>query len=143
MILKLKHNPCPWHNTQRIRKAREGYGFDVRSRPRCSALAASYLKMLKVLPTAAMSDARHYQYNQGECLNPKQAQFGLANKGRVIIGLVVSYIVWLGSMIYGIGLWTSARCMSLVYVVVRMDIELKYRNTPQIHTDAYQSKTNF
>ncbi len=35
-------------------------------------------------------------------------------------GLVVRYdLVWLGSMIYGMGLWTSARCMVLPLVVVR------------------------
>ena len=42
-------------------------------------------------------------------------------------------------MIYGMGLWTSARCVVLSLVVIRMAIELKYRNTPQIHTDTYHT----
>ncbi len=39
------------------------------------------------------------------------------------------------SMIYGMGLWTSARCVVRSLVLVRMAIELKYRNTPSIHID--------
>ncbi len=31
-----------------------------------------------------------------------------AHKGRAIKGLVVCYIIWLGSLIYAMGLWTSA-----------------------------------
>ena len=50
------------------------------------------------------------------------AQLRLPDKGHAIIGLVVSYAVWLGSLIYGMGL-----------VVVRMAIELKYHSTQQIH----------
>ncbi len=50
---------------------------------------------------------------------------------------VVCYIIWLGSMIYGMGLWTSTRCMVGSLVVVRMAIDLK--SAPphifiQIHT---------
>ncbi len=37
-------------------------------------------------------------------------------------------------MIYGIILWTSARCVVWSLVVVRMAIELKYYNTPLILT---------
>ena len=33
---------------------------------------------------------------------------GLQDKGLAIKGRVVCYVVWLGSMIYGIGLWKSA-----------------------------------
>ena len=36
------------------------------------------------------------------------------DKGRAIKGLVVSYVVWLGPLIYGMGLWTKARCVGLV-----------------------------
>ena len=57
------------------------------------------------------------------------AHLGLSDKGRAIKGLVVCYVVWLGSMIYGMGLWTSARCVVWSLVVVRIAIELKYRNT--------------
>ena len=40
-------------------------------------------------------------------------------------------VVWLGSMIYGIGLWTSASCVVWSIVeLVRMATELKYHNTP-------------
>ena len=40
---------------------------------------------------------------------PKQAQLnhallGLSDKGRAIKGLIVCYVAWLGSMIYGMGL---------------------------------------
>ena len=40
-------------------------------------------------------------------------------------GLVVCYVVWLGLMIYGMGLWASARCVVWSLVMVRMAIELK------------------
>ena len=42
------------------------------------------------------------------------AQLELPDKGRAIKGLVVYYVVWLGSMFYGMCLWTSARCVGLV-----------------------------
>ena len=58
------------------------------------------------------------------------AQLGHSNKGRTIKGLVFCYVVWLGSSIYGIGLWTSARCVVWSLIVVRMAIEFKYRNSP-------------
>ena len=69
---------------------------------------------------------------------PKQAQLitihsqdlqtkVVQSKGWLSVG------VWLGSMIYGKGLWTSARCVVQSLVAVRMVIELRYRNTPQIH----------
>ncbi len=41
----------------------------------------------------------------------------------------VFYIKWPGSMIYWMGLWTSARCVVSSLVMVRMAIELKYSNT--------------
>ncbi len=66
-----------------------------------------------------------------------QAQLGVPDKGRAIcqtVGCLLLYVVvWLGSMIYGMGLWTSAKCVVWSLVVVRMAIELKYHNTPQIH----------
>ena len=43
-----------------------------------------------------------------------QAQLGLSDKDRTIKGLVVCYVVWLGSIIYDMGLWTSARCVGMV-----------------------------
>ncbi len=36
------------------------------------------------------------------------AQSGLPDKGSAIKGLVVCIVVWLGYMIYGMVLWTSA-----------------------------------
>ncbi len=39
---------------------------------------------------------------------------GLPEKGRAFKELVVCYVVWLGSMFYGMGLWISARCMGQV-----------------------------
>ncbi len=62
------------------------------------------------------------------------AQSGLSDKVCAIKGWVVCYVVWLGSMTYENGLWTSARCVVLSLVVVRMANEPKYRNTAQIHT---------
>ena len=50
------------------------------------------------------------------------AQLGLPDRGRAIKGLVVCYVVWLGSMTYGIGLWTSEMCVVLSLVVVRMAV---------------------
>ena len=41
------------------------------------------------------------------------AQLRLPDKGRAITGLVVCYVVWLGSM-KGMGLMTCARCWGLV-----------------------------
>ncbi len=64
------------------------------------------------------------------------AQLGLLDNGRVIKGLVVCYVVWLGSLIYRMVMLTSARWSP---VVVRMAIELKYCNTPYIHTDTYHT----
>ena len=48
--------------------------------------------------------------------NPKQAQHaqvGLPDKGRAIKGLVVCYVIWLGSM-KGICLRTRTGCVGLV-----------------------------
>ena len=44
------------------------------------------------------------------CATHNHAQSGLLDKGRAVKGLVV----WLGSMIYGMVLWTSARYVGLV-----------------------------
>ena len=41
------------------------------------------------------------------------AQLEPSEKGRAIKGLVVCYVVWIGSLIYGMGLWTSARYVGL------------------------------
>ncbi len=56
---------------------------------------------------------------------------------KLIKGLVVCYVVRLGSMIYEIGIWISARC-----VVWSMPINLKYRNTPYRQTDTYNNIQN-
>ena len=53
------------------------------------------------------------------------AQLELPNKGRAIKGSFACYAVWLGSMIYGMGLWTSVRCVVWFLVGIRMAIELK------------------
>ncbi len=37
------------------------------------------------------------------------AQLELPDRVRAIKGLVICYVVWLGSMIYRMGLWTSER----------------------------------
>ena len=59
------------------------------------------------------------------------AQLRLPVKVRAIKGLVVCYnVAWLGSVIYGKGLWTGARCVVWSLVVVKMAFELKYRNNP-------------
>ncbi len=65
------------------------------------------------------------------------AQLRPPDKGRAIKGLVVCYVVWLWSMIYGIGLLRFARCVVWSLVVVRMAIKLKYRNTQWIHKGTY------
>ncbi len=71
----------------------------------------------------------------GTCVKHYHAQLGPPDKGRAIKGLVVWYVVWLGSLIYGMGLWTSARCVVWSLFVVLIAIELKYRNKPEIHID--------
>ncbi len=38
--------------------------------------------------------------------------------------------------------WDKCRSMVWALVVVRMAIDLKYRNTPQLHTDTYQAYAN-
>ena len=54
------------------------------------------------------------------------AQLELPDKGCAIKELAVCYVVCLGSMFYGMGLWTSER--SVVWsLVVKMAIELKDR----------------
>ncbi len=58
------------------------------------------------------------------------AQFGLPDKGRAIKGLVVCYVGWLGpDLAQGPLIW--------FLVVVRMAIELKYRNTLKKHFNLY------
>ena len=57
------------------------------------------------------------------------AQLGLPDKGRAIKGLVICTVVILGSM--------KGMSLALVWslVVVRIALELKYRNTPQKHNN--------
>ncbi len=69
------------------------------------------------------------------CLGHEHAQLGPPDKGRVINGLVIYYLVWLGSMIYG--LLTISRCVVWSLFVVLIAIELKYRNKPEIHIGTY------
>ncbi len=59
------------------------------------------------------------------------AQLGPPEKGRAMKGLVG---VWLGSMIYGMNLWTSVRFVVWSLVAVRMTIDLRY---PQRPIDSY------
>ncbi len=61
----------------------------------------------------AQTDATYYH-----------GQLGLPGK----VVLVVCYVEWLESMIYGMGLWTSTRFVAWSLVVVRLAIELKHRN---------------
>ncbi len=83
-----------------------------------------------------------------ECLGPKEAhaQIGLPNKSRSIKGLVVCYVVWLWSMIYVMGLWTSATCVVWSLFVVILAIELNCRNIPEIYKfikhKAYKNNQN-
>ena len=81
---------------------------------------ASSLKSLK----AAMSDVPHYP-----------AQLGHPDEGRAIKGLVVCYVVMLGSIIYGMGLWPSAKCpTSHRYIQIQYKNRLlnhKLKNTPK------------
>ena len=37
----------------------------------------------------------------------------LRDKGRAIKRFVVCYVVWLGPMIYGMGVWSNARCVGV------------------------------
>ncbi len=60
-------------------------GLDAQPKPKL-------LKTLKVLPTAAMSDARTRSRSRGEKPSPLIGiQLGILDKGRAIKGLVVSY----------------------------------------------------
>ena len=52
------------------------------------------------------------------------AKLGLPDNGRAIKGLVFCDEVCLGYMVYGINLWTSARCVVWSFDVVRMAVEL-------------------
>ncbi len=64
--------------------------------------------MSKLVPTAVCQMCNINSSNRGGgCLGPKQALLGLPNKGRAIKGMVISYLVWLRSMIYGMGLCTK------------------------------------
>ena len=73
--------------------------------------------------------------SRGNALTPKgathyHAHLGLLVKDHDVKGLVVCYLVWLGSRFMGwvFGPAQGARVWS--FVVVRMAIELKYRSTP-------------
>ena len=102
---------------------------------------ATQLKTLEVVPTS-QSDAKHWQYenlrrekfldnnrrNSSLCTVRSSRQRSCNQR----VGCLLCSI--LRSMIYGMGLWTSARCMVWSLAVVRMAIKIKNRNTPQIHT---------
>ena len=60
---------------------------------------------------------------------PKKTGAGLPDKGSAINGWL-SLGVWLGSMICGLGLWTSASCDVRSLGVVRMAVKLRYCNIP-------------
>ena len=62
-------------------------------------------------------------------------QLGLSNKGRTIKVLIVCYVVWLGSMIYGMGLWTSAVWWSAGPLLGSRWLSISSTATP--HTDTY------
>ncbi len=84
----------------------------------------------------AMSDAhlgRMPQHPTGA--NHYHAHLGLPDRGHVVKGLVFCHVVWLGFIIYKMGLWTSVVRGFGNLVVVRMFIELKQHNTQQIHAD--------
>ena len=58
-------------------------------------------------------------YSKGNAMAPDRHntlpwKLGLPDKGCAIKGLVVCYVVWLGSMIYGMGLWTRESCKGLI-----------------------------
>ncbi len=61
-----------------------------------------------------MSDINSTNALVPNCTTHYHAPLGLSDKGLAIKGLVVCYAVWLGSMIYGMGLCTSARSVGLV-----------------------------
>ena len=84
-FLNIYINLRPWHNMQRIRSAREGYGFEAwpcyhgfwcKARSRCSYSASktsprtkSQLKTLKVVPTAAMYTAKNRNIFMSSLIN--------------------------------------------------------------------------
>ena len=84
-----KLNPRLWHKPQRIRL------LPGRCQGRISARRRVISKDKKMVPTAAMSGARHKYLELGECLGPKEAQLitmhsqDPSDKGRAIKGLVV------------------------------------------------------
>ncbi len=57
------------------------------------------------------------------------AQLRLPDKGRVC------YVVYIGSMIYGMDVWTRARCVCLVRCCGQDGYRAQVRNTLFIHTD--------
>ncbi len=101
--------------------------------------SASQLKTLKVVPCCQMRDIN--TMSMRECIDPKQAQLStvhaqleLRTSRQRSCNQRVDCLLGSTAMIYGMGLWTSASCVVWSLFVVRMAIELKYRNTPQIHT---------
>ncbi len=79
---------------------------DVKSGTYCSDVINS---MSRGIALAKTSTTHYY------------AQLGILDNGCAIKGLVACYVVWLGSIIYWKGLWTSAICMDVD--VGRMFIE--------------------
>ncbi len=57
-------------------------------------------------------------------------------KGRASKGLVVCYVVWLGFMIYGMGLWTSAGQSAWVWSLVVVT------TTPHRYMQIHTNKSN-
>ncbi len=60
------------------------------------------------------------------------AELGLRDKGRAIKGLVVCNVVWIGYMIYGMSLWTSAKNLSthyLTFEAFRMEVLALYADS--------------
>ncbi len=70
------------------------------------------------------------------------AQLGLLDKGRPIKGLFACYVVWLAYIIYGIGLWTSTRCVGLVPCCDQDGYRAKVPQHP-MNTYRYISNFNF
>ena len=73
----------------------------------------------------------------GNALTPNRrthyhAHLGLPDQGCAIKGLVVCFVVWLGSMV-----------RSLALVVVRVANEPKYCNTPEILTYTYKTYASY
>ncbi len=85
-------------------------------------------QVFHILPTSIVREVGMPWLQTG--VTHYHAQLGILDKGRAIKRLFVCYVVWLGSMVYEMRLWTSTWCVVWSLVVFRMPIELKYRNIP-------------